>query len=453
MKKPIRWLKRELERWVGGNLITREQADRIAQLYPEPKARLPWNVILFGGLGAVVVGLGLILLIAYNWEAIPKLIKLAIVFVVLLGAHGAGLWLRRRGEQSGSPGTGALGEALNILGTMFFGAGIWLVAQIYNIQEHFPNGFLFWGLGALAAAWALFSTGQAIMAAVLFASWSLAEAIDFRTPVHAAPWMIGGLLGPLAFLKRSRVLLAFLIVAVVFTVGTAVISYEDDIAFSVLLSAAALLVGAGIWLRTRMVFPESGPVFVVSGLIAYFLLAYLLTFPDLARDVIGVDFNGGVGPILYWLVPLLLAIAAWSGVIADTVRRRGIATERFPAYDLFLIPLLLVLTQIAAFLPSEIERWWIAAPINVIVLAHAAGLMARGCLNESVGTMVLGSILFGALTVARYVDLFESLWVRGIVFILVGGVLIGQGLVYHRIRKLHATERATGQTTTGETTT
>ena len=40
-----------------------------------------------------------------------------------------------------------------MLGTLFFGAGIWLVAQIYHIDEHFPNGFLIWGLGALALAW------------------------------------------------------------------------------------------------------------------------------------------------------------------------------------------------------------------------------------------------------------------------------------------------------------
>ena len=51
------------------------------------------------------------------------------------------------------------------LGTMFFGAGIWLIAQVYHIDEHYPNGFLLWGLGALAMAWALRSIPQAIVAA------------------------------------------------------------------------------------------------------------------------------------------------------------------------------------------------------------------------------------------------------------------------------------------------
>ena len=38
---------------------------------------------------------------------------------------------------------------------MLFGAGIWLVAQVYHIEEHFPDGFLIWGIGALALAWAM----------------------------------------------------------------------------------------------------------------------------------------------------------------------------------------------------------------------------------------------------------------------------------------------------------
>ena len=60
-----------------------------------------------------------------------------------------------------------LSEALCVLGTMAFGAGIWLVAQVYNIDEQFPAGFLIWGLGALAMAWAIQSVPQAIIATIL----------------------------------------------------------------------------------------------------------------------------------------------------------------------------------------------------------------------------------------------------------------------------------------------
>jgi uncharacterized membrane protein len=145
MSNPTRWLFTEIERWTNDKIISEDQAAEIRARYPASPPRRSWGLILFSGLGAVVVGLGVILLLAYNWAEIPKFGKLGLVFGSIVAAHSAGLWLRWKPSPNSE-----LGEALSLLGTMLFGAGIWLVAQVYHIDEHFPNGFLFWGLGALA---------------------------------------------------------------------------------------------------------------------------------------------------------------------------------------------------------------------------------------------------------------------------------------------------------------
>ncbi len=108
-----------------------------------------WGRIIFFSIGAILFGLGIILLFAYNWERMHKFAKLAVIVLALLSVHGSGLWLRRPGGRYRSAG-----EGLHLAGTMFFGAGIWLVAQIYHIDEHYPNAFFIWGCGALAMAWA-----------------------------------------------------------------------------------------------------------------------------------------------------------------------------------------------------------------------------------------------------------------------------------------------------------
>ena len=147
----------------------------------------------------MILGLGIILLFAYNWNVMPKAAKLALILFALVGAHAGDIWLWRR------PGWHRqLGEALCVLGTMFFGAGIWLVAQIYHIDEHFPNGFLIWGLGALAMAWALPSPAHGLLAVVVLCIWNCTEAWDFQMPVHWGPLLL--LLGPgaLAWWQRSR---------------------------------------------------------------------------------------------------------------------------------------------------------------------------------------------------------------------------------------------------------
>lgn len=89
---------------------------------------------------------------------------------------------------------------------MLFGAGIWLVAQIYHIEEHYPNGFLIWGLGAMALAWALPSVARAILAVLLLVLWNGFEVFDFKNPQALSPLLISAGTLPLAWAHRSRVL-------------------------------------------------------------------------------------------------------------------------------------------------------------------------------------------------------------------------------------------------------
>jgi uncharacterized membrane protein len=187
MSKEIRWLYAESERWVREGILSAEQAARLRALYPAPTPTRPWATLIFCGLGAVIVGLGVILLFAYNWHAMPKIAKLVTVFAALAAAHAGGLYLFQA-----KPRYRAMGEALTVAGTMLFGAGIWLVAQIYHIDEHFPTGFLIWGLGAFLLAWTLPSIFQALVALALLTIWAGTESTAFSTPVHRLPAGRGG---------------------------------------------------------------------------------------------------------------------------------------------------------------------------------------------------------------------------------------------------------------------
>ena len=155
----IRWLHSQLQRWVREGIIDTADAESIGRLYPQPQAKTsrPWALIVFSGIGAVIVGLGVILLFAYNWHEMSKFAKLSVVFGSLVLAHLVGISLFIRSERFKG-----LGEAITVLGTMLFGAGIWLIAQIYHIEEHFPNAFLLWGIGAMLMAWTMPSVIQAI---------------------------------------------------------------------------------------------------------------------------------------------------------------------------------------------------------------------------------------------------------------------------------------------------
>ena len=70
---------------LNAGIITPEIAERINNYY-NTKSGPPQNkvVIVFGILGALLVGLGIILILASNWDDLPRSVKTVIAFIPLL---------------------------------------------------------------------------------------------------------------------------------------------------------------------------------------------------------------------------------------------------------------------------------------------------------------------------------------------------------------------------------
>lgn len=440
MSQQVRWLREQLKSWVAEGLVSPQQAEQIARRYPEPKAGAPWGTIIFAGLGAIVFGLGVILLFAYNWQAIPKAGKLAIIFLSILASHATGLGLFARQDWR-KP----LGEALTLLGTMLFGAGIWLVAQIYHIEEHFPNGFLLWAVGALALAWAMPSLAQGILSVVLLCIWSCSETWGFDRTLHIAPWLLLLGVGGLSWHLRSRLLLVFVLLGLNLTFLATVGSIEGELVLPVWLNLAAALLAVGKLAGQRPWLAASEPVWKFFGWLGFLVSLYLLTFGDLVDNVVGwagsgeQDIRGTV--LIYAWGAFAVALVAWLPLAAELVRRveaRRLALTESP--EEWLVPLTVILLHIVCVSQLYREEWLVAGVFNLVFLALAAAWMGRGCRGGLVGPTVLGSLLFTALAIARYFDLFDSLLVRGLVFLAVGGVLFAEGILFMRARRRARTQ-------------
>lgn len=432
MSSPIRWVRREIQMWRQENLISENQAQTLLNRYPEPVAS-NLGLILFAGFGAVIVGLGIILLLAYNWQALPRGIKLALILGSIAAAQGVGITLFRKSQRP------ALGEAISLLGTMLFGAGIWLIAQVYHIDEHYPNGLLFWALGAMALAWTLPSLSQATLAAVLVTTWCGMEAFDFNRPMHAAPLIMAGWICLLAFKQKSRFLLilslAALFLCLLFVlVGTPGHTHAHGglIVSSLLNFGIALIALAWLFPRFRY-FESAAPILGFYGRLFALGLLYLLTFPNIADDLLRSSWNQAALSIkLYQVVFLALAIALWFRIGRDAHRRLG---AQIPL-DQWIYPLTATVVALHAILPNaDWDEWLLAVPFNLALLALIVALMTRGCRQGRLGSTVAGAGLLLLLTFSRYFDLFESLLVRGLLFILIGVAIFIQGLVYHRTKR------------------
>lgn len=431
MNTQVRWLMTEIERWKAEGIVSPEQADRLRQRYAQPADAVPWGLLVFATAGAIVIGLGVILLFAYNWDEIPKLGKLALVFAALIGAHAGGIrLLAREGWQP------KLGEALAALGTMFYGAGIWLVAQIYHIDEHYPNGFLFWALGALAMAWALRSIANGLLAVVLLVIWGCCESLEFHDPEYWSVLLVAGGLLPLAWKQRSALLLAASLAAIQLLIavnvahwGAGAHAFTASLALGVLLVAAARLTEAD-----RPDFAAGAAVMAFLGFGAFLVCAYLLSFHNAADDLLDWVRRAGTRPVLAsafgWSL-FTAGLAGWAWLARRSLLQQELEVRR----EEWLLPIALMYCFGVAGLGSRDWALLVSWSFNLMLLGLAIMWMWRGCQESRLRTTVLGSLLLGAVVLARYFDLFQSMASRGLAFIILGVIFVAEAMYYRRVRQ------------------
>jgi uncharacterized membrane protein len=423
LSKQLEWLKQELAQWRAEGLVDAALAQRILARYP-PAAERNWGRVIFSAIGAVLVGLGVILFFAYNWQDLPKAAKLALVIGALVLAHGGAIGVARRPDASRG-----LVEGLHVLGTMLFGAGIWLVAQIYHIDEHYPNAFLVWSAGALTMAWAMPSIAQALLALFLVTFWAGVELFDFHTPVHGAPLLVVLGVLPLAWWRRSPALLfcglAVLFLVTAFAAGA--IHAKAVMPLLFVMGAAAFIAGAA---APATAFPAAGGPLRAVGLLVVLACSYLLSFRDLAELLRKVDLSRPEIAIY-----LAAAGAALAGAVVLLVRGGLAQLDANRRWQLGLVAAGLAVVLPGMFLLARGGGWLVVVSFNVIVLGFAALLILEGSERLRPRMVGAGCLLFAMVAIGRYADLFTSLLVRAAVFVALGVALFLVGNFYARSRR------------------
>lgn len=165
MKPPLYWhtLKRDLEQWIEDGLVPANNRDAILARARTSKNNLT-AVGIFAMLGAVFMVLAALTFIGANWGGIAKIVRFGLVLTLMWSALGVTLYALKH-KQS------VFAHAFALIATALFGVGVMLVAQIFNIAAHFPNGIFIWAIGALAVAIAMPSRPVLLLAAGLAALW------------------------------------------------------------------------------------------------------------------------------------------------------------------------------------------------------------------------------------------------------------------------------------------
>jgi uncharacterized membrane protein len=147
----------KLRRWRDAGLIDEATHDRIAA-FEQGQSR-PVGMYALIGLGASTVGLGLVSLVAANWDEISPLLKLIVDFA-LGAALALGVYWSIRSQRR---------LAREALITIFYGftlASLALVGQIYQLDSPAYQALLTWSLATLP----LCLLGESLYLAVLYSA-------------------------------------------------------------------------------------------------------------------------------------------------------------------------------------------------------------------------------------------------------------------------------------------
>ncbi|MDX8393314.1 MAG: DUF2157 domain-containing protein [Mariprofundales bacterium] len=171
----IRLLKRdlaqEISEWVNKGIISVNQARSICKEYDIDFDSINNSSMAYGlllSLAYIFIGLALITLIGANWDDIPRFARMLALLILTMGTHGLALWLYLKGKES-------QGIAIFFLGNIFYGASIILIAQIYHLGEHMPDGIFWWALGSLPFALLLRNSWLMIFSLLMSLLWFFLE--------------------------------------------------------------------------------------------------------------------------------------------------------------------------------------------------------------------------------------------------------------------------------------
>ena len=128
-------LEKKLREWRMAGVIDQETKDRIFEF--ETRYKSNGLVYAAGGLGAFTVGVGVISIVAANWEFIPYTIKLAIDLLIVIALAFAIFFAEIRG-------CNWLKEVFLTIFYIFRLASIGLIGQIYQLGIPLYQVFLLW---------------------------------------------------------------------------------------------------------------------------------------------------------------------------------------------------------------------------------------------------------------------------------------------------------------------
>jgi uncharacterized membrane protein len=421
--KHIQWLYRELPALMSNGIITAEIAGKLRVYYGEIKegSKSRIALILFGVLGALLVGSGIILLLAHNWDELSRATRTVLSFApLLIGQALAGWTLARKNESV------AWREGTATFFILAIGASISLIGQTYHISGDMGKFLLTWMLLSVPLVYLFGATAPALLYLGGITAWAGVRQYEaghalFFWPLAAliiphfwqavkenrygirAIWLMWGI--SLSFCVATGIVLEGALP------GLWIVVYSGFF-------AALFLVGSSYFGEALTLWQRPFQTFGATGIA---VLAFLLTY-KWPWERIGWQY--------YQTGAAFHSIAAiFDYVLAAAL---GLVTLYFlfgQKHHWQITPLLFGVMPIVSIIGYVVTAALTSEAFTLVLFnfyLFVLGLTTTisGIRNGHLGTVNAGMLILAALIVARFFDSDLEFVIRGLAFILVGIVFL-----------------------------
>jgi uncharacterized membrane protein len=396
----------DLTRWVGEGLLNADSASAIRRsIATEGGFRLPALLGLFGGL---LIASSVAAFVAANWEAMPRLVKLAMIVISVIAALGIAARLERKGSPSGA-------DAAATCGVLIFGAGIALIGQMYHLPADWPAGALMVALGALCVAALLRSNGALVITFVALCAWSCGRWQESQGALHVAFFLLYLPALWLALSRSNRLVHHLAVLALglwlALVPGDWINGRFDYGLLAYALAVSAAYVALGGWALDR-----GGPALLTCCL-PWGLLGLLIVLDvELIRILDERESRAGTA---IWLnyVAYAVAVAAILGFAA-------VAREKRFAWPL-AVGLILALLVPPVFWSGGVVGLPGKVVVASLILSVAIALVVAGVTGGVRRLTLAGSGLFGIAILILLWQTIGTLLDQSLFFLVAGAVLLG----------------------------
>ncbi|MGE5705044.1 MAG: DUF2157 domain-containing protein [Clostridia bacterium] len=402
----------EADKWVSDGIITAEQRDRISERYP-----VQAKVSVLPILAAILFGLGVLAFIASNWGGISPVGKLLIIFVSLVLAYIGGEKLRGRDYVR-------LGTALTLIGLAIFGAGFFLIGQMYHLSANPVNAFYLWFIGTLPFVWhykerALFVALQLILTVSAIYGEIFAQREGLTVLTYYVLYAAGVL--PLLWRFRGTGLVTFSLASFLMFALIDVSRWGEGLIYPFILLVSFTL--------SQLLPKNSEPFGHVLRVLSYFGIFFFSTISIFGDNFLYLT-PGRVDTVIVIGMAVLIGF-----LVVRSIRNHSLATvgDLFP-YAVFagIYAAIALLTDGAAYGASSFD---FSVPMILGLFVFSSVMIMSGEKLRQVYRINLGAFFFGASCFIAYINFAWDFMDKSIFLLLGGALLLAISYVLERKRR------------------